>query len=325
MAYMHFATASGKFFTLNSRQYEKIAWALWEGQIAETRLVLMPEKDAPYQRYRVKRLGANAPSAPTDYAIAIRRSSQKDMDRMDESSFAKLDSVIIALSKQPMPPECIQIKYLRPDLRIIRGAECVVVYAIDSGAKRLRILKVGYYGKKRKRPAVAKARVPAPAPRPKPASADKGPSPIDLDWQDGYSGQTAEELLSFEKYGRTDLLVRAFTEAIQEKVERRGRLSEAERVVLAVGKLDSTMVTDGFDNFFMYSPQFASTIVDSLRLIGCKRLAKATERAVDALRLINVRAKTERLDKCSMSYWKAPGPTRRLFAFIKANRDSIRL
>jgi hypothetical protein len=110
------------------------------------------------------------------------------------------------------------------------------------------------------------------------ASPDGGLSPINLDWQDGYSGQTVEELLSFEKYGRTNLLVAAFTQAIQEKVERRGRLSEAERVVLAVGRLDSTMVTDGFDNFFTYSPRFASTIVDSLLRIGCKRLAKATQR-----------------------------------------------
>src|ERR1700692_4355953 len=97
MAYMHFVTAAGKGFTLNSRQYADIAWALHNGQIAELRLA---EKDMPYQKYRGSRLGAVLPAIPqTDYAIVTCRSSQGDMDRMDESSFARLDDVILALHK----------------------------------------------------------------------------------------------------------------------------------------------------------------------------------------------------------------------------------
>jgi len=345
MAYMHFVTAAGKSFTLNSRQYRNIAWALHDGQIAEGRL-LSAEKETPYNRYRVKRLGSGASSVstgPTDYVITTCRSSQKDMDRMERSSFARLDSVILALSNLPTPRGCLQLKYLLPDLRILRGAECVVAYAIDDKARCLRMLKISYYGKSAlegpgRRTLVPKTRPLAAAIRGKSekTSPSGEHSPIDLDWQDGYSGQTVEELLSFEKYGQPDLLVAAFTQAIQEKVERRGRLSEAERVVLAVGKLDSTMVTDGFDNFFRYSPQFASTIVNSLLLIGCKRIANATRRALDALRLREVstshvktamkrsdETRDERLAQCSTSYWKAPGPAHRLFAFIKANKDNI--
>ncbi len=338
MAYMHFIAASGKGFVLNRRQYKDIAWALHDGQIAEDRL-LSAQKETPYQRYRVKRLGAGHLTFATDYAITACRSSQKEMDRIDESSFARLDSVILALSKLPTPRGCIKLKWLLPDLRVIREADCVIVYAIDNEAKRLRILKVSDYSRNISRPPGKRTGVPKAAqsvaskPKPSETSPDGEPSRIDLDWQDGYSGQTVEELLSFERYGRTDLLVAAFTQAIQEKADRRGRLSEAERVILAVGKLDSTMVTDGYDNFFRYSAQFASTIVDALLLIGCKRIAKATQRALDALCLAKVgtaqvkaamnrpdEKREENLSKCSASYWKASGPARQLFAFIKANQ-----
>ena len=111
MAYMHFVTAAGKSFTLNSRQYRNIAWALHDGQIAEGRL-LSAEKETPYHRYRVKRLGSSTSSVstgPTDYVITTCRSSQKDMDRMERSSFARLDSVILALSKLPTPRGCLQL------------------------------------------------------------------------------------------------------------------------------------------------------------------------------------------------------------------------
>ena len=344
MDYMFIATASGKVFALTPRQYRRIGWALYDLQIGELRLA---ERDTPYEQYRAKRLGAAALSAPTVYAVSISRSSQRDMDRFDESLFTRLDDAILALSKLPTPRGRKRLKWLNPDVWLVRGADFLLVYAIDSGAKRVRILKISYCGKGISRPqespakrtAVPKPRVLSKHTRPKPAraSADKGLSPIDLDWQDGYSGQTVEELLSFEKHGRTDLLVAAFAQAIQEKVARRGRLSEAERVVLAVSALDSAMVTDGIDNFFMYSPQFASTIVDSLLIVGCKRIAKITQRALDVLRLPSVTAKRvyaammrpseerdQELQRCSASYWKAPGTSRRLFAFIKASKQNIR-
>jgi hypothetical protein len=332
MAYMHFITASGQGFKLNSRQYRNIAWALHNGQIAEQRL-LSALTETPYQRYRAKRLGDRAVTLPADYVITICRDAQKEIDRVDDSSFAQLDSVILPLSQQPTPRGCLKLKWLLPELRIIRGADCVVVYAIDIDAKRLRILKVRYWVKKVSKPALMPAKLAHRRPTPPQKEAH---SLIDLDWQDGYSGQTAEELLSFEKYGRTDLLFAAFTQAIQEKAERRRRLSDAERVVLAVGKLDATMVTDGFDNFFRYSPQFARNVVDSLLRIGCKRLAKATQRALDALHLQSLRTeqiaaamqrldrrRDEQLSECSTSYWKAAGPARQLLAFIKANKDTI--
>jgi hypothetical protein len=91
MAYMHFITASGQGFRLNSQQYRNVAWALHDGQIAEQRL-LSSQKETPYQRYRAKRLGDRAVTRPADYKITACRPSQKEMDRLDDSSFAKLDA-----------------------------------------------------------------------------------------------------------------------------------------------------------------------------------------------------------------------------------------
>jgi len=97
------------------------------------------------------------------------------------------------------------------------------------------------------------------------------------------------------------------------------------------------MVTDGFDNFFRYSPQVAINIVDSLLLIGCKRLARTTQWVLDTLHLQSVGPKRittamqrrdqrqdDQLSQCDTSYWKASGPGRQLLAFIKANKHNIR-
>ena len=344
MQHMLIGTGSGEVVALTPRQYRRIGWALHELQIGGLRLA---ETETPYQKYRAKRLGADWPITPADRPVFICRSSQRDMDRLEESFFAELDDAILALARHPTPRGRKRIKWLNPDLWIVRAAKCLLVYAIGGETKRLRILRINSYGKgiskppdlaamstaTRKPPVSTKPAMAEPAPAP----ADKRLSPIDLDWQDGYSGQTVEELLSFEKYGRTDLLAAAFAQAIEQKAGRGGRLSGVERVVMAVRKLDSTMVVDGFDNFFMYSSQFAPVIVDSLNLIGCKRLAKITERALRALRLTRVSAKRvqtavmrldekqeEELSRCDASYWKAPGPARRLFAFIKARKGSIR-
>jgi hypothetical protein len=327
MTKLHFITASGRSFSLNSRQYRKIGWALHDGQVAEGRL-RSGQKQTPYQRYRAKRLGGPASTGPADYAITTCRASLKEMDRLGGSSFAQLDGVILALAERPTPRGCLQLKWLLPELRIVRGAECVVVYAIDEERKQVHILKVTFWGKQilKKSKSETSKRLQT-----------KVHSPIDVDWQDVYSGQTVEELLSFEKFGRTDLLVQSFEQAIQKKADRGRRLSDVEMVVLAVRKLDTAMVMDDFDNFFRYSPQFASTIVDSLLRVGCKRLARATQRAVDVLDLDSLKTRQvkaamnrpdalrdEKLSECSNSYWRAPGPAHRLFAFIKANKRSIR-
>jgi hypothetical protein len=279
-------------------------WALVVGQIAEARL-RAGEKETRYPRYRAKRLPAHASSNLTDYALAACRSVEKDMDRMGPTAFAKLDRVLRTLAAHPTPADCVRFKLLPPNLRVMSAAECVIVYAIDRPARRLQILKITYCGKDRVQPPVKPAKRPPAPKKPRPSPAHQ-------------------------------IEVADITQDLRQKSDRRGRLSKAERVVLAVGTLDSTMVVDDFDNFFRYSPHLAPVIVDSLLLIGCKRLARAAQRAVDALRLPRVTAtqveatmnrpdptRDTRLSKCSLSYWKSSGPSRRLFAFIKANQRDI--
>jgi hypothetical protein len=292
---MSFITAAGKGFRLNSRQYRNIAWALHDGQIAEGRL-LAGEPEIPYHRYRSKRL-SGGPVSQAKYAIQVGRSAQKELDRMDRLAFARLDRVILGLGERPTPRGCLKLKWLLPELRIVRGAESVVTIAIDREGRRVRLLKITYHGR---RPTIGPKRPALP------------------------------------KRTATDIPVDAI-EAIQDRAGRRGRLSKSERTVLAVGRLDLTMVTDGFDAFFRYSPEFASTIVDALLCIGCKRLAGIAQRALDGLNLTSTstarvraamqkadRARDERLEKCSEAYWRASGPTRRLTRFIRVNRDLIR-
>ena len=344
MDYMFIGTRLGNAVALTPRQYRR-AWALGDLQVADSRLGLA-EKYTGYHQYRAKRLASRVPNAETDYEVAICPSSQRDMDRLDDSSFARLDGAILALAKHPAPRGRKRIKWLNPDLWCVREAVFIIAYTVEAGPKRLRIIRVGFYGKRVSKPreravkreAAPKRRALSGVQKSKPARspADGPSSPIDLDWQDGYCGQTVDELLSLEGRGEPDLVVRAFSQAIQEKVARRGRLSEAERVVLAVHRLDATMVTDGIDNFFIYCSDLAPTIVESLLCIGCKRLAKIAQRGLDALKLKTAGAKQiaaemakrnerreEELSKCSAAYWKVPGPARQLFAFIKAHRQSI--
>jgi len=344
MEYASFMTASGKSIVFPLRRTAMFREVL-EGLRAESGL--LAERETPYERYIAKRLGTG-PLSPAEYAITISRSTQKGLDRFDDSLFARLDAVILTLSNRPRPAGCKQLKWLRNDLWLIQPDHYPLVYAIDNKAKRLRVLTISYpairwmkaEGRRSRRSATGKPRVPAVPAVPKgrsEATPNNQHALTDLDWQNGYSGQTVEELLSFEKSGKKELLVRAFAQAIQEKAARRGRLSEVERVVLAVRKLDSTMVTDGIDNFFMYSPQLAATIVESLLRIGCRRVARIAQRALNALQLTTVSAKRitaemarpderreEELSKCNAAYWKAPGPARQLFAFIKANKNSVK-
>ena len=102
-----------------------------------------------------------------------------------------------------------------------------------------------------------------------------------------YSGEVTNELLSYPARGQCDLLVRAFEEGLQWKVSRTGEraLSKEERIVLAVRALDREVNNGGYDQFFRNSSKkFASEIVHSFVRIGCRRTAKITQRAINAVR-----------------------------------------
>jgi hypothetical protein len=63
----------------------------------------------------------------------------------------------------------------------------------------------------------------------------------DLEWLDGYSGESVDELIALEGRYRTDSLVLAFEQAMNQKAARVGddQLTAEESVILAVEALDA--------------------------------------------------------------------------------------
>jgi hypothetical protein len=163
-----------------------------------------------------------------------------------------------------------------------------------------------------------------------------------LQWLDGYTGQTVDQLLALEGKYRIHSLVLVFEEALDQKAARVGEhaLSDEERIVLAVEALEREVDNGGYAQFFENSSrEYAPMIVASLQRIGCRETATITEKAIKALgtaRLTaggikSVMAKNDeqrkaKLNQCDDEYYKNPEPiAERLFAFIKTNKDHIRL
>lgn len=157
-----------------------------------------------------------------------------------------------------------------------------------------------------------------------------------------YSGETTNELLGYPSQGQRDSLVRAFEEGLQRKVSRTGEraLSIEERTVLAVRALDREVNNGGYHQFFFNSSKrFAPEIVQSLSRIGCRRTTKITQRAINALHVAPLtvarveaamrKTNEERdreLERCDEWFYRTPqGIPRRLYAFIKAKSERIRL
>jgi len=160
----------------------------------------------------------------------------------------------------------------------------------------------------------------------------------DLEWLDGYSGQTVDQLLALDGRCRVDSLVLAFEEALGQKVARSGEgsLSSEERIVLAIEALEREVNNGGFGQFFENSSrEFAPIIVQALERIGCPRTAEIAQEAIDALHLpkltvdaieasINNTESDDDLNRCDESYMQAGEDIAgRLFAFIKTNKTAI--
>lgn len=166
-------------------------------------------------------------------------------------------------------------------------------------------------------------------------------SPPGRGWLDGYSGQSADELLALEGEYRTDSLLLAFEEAIGQKAEHEGMssLTDEERIVLAIEALEREVNSGGYDQFFANSSKkFAPMLVDALRRIGCKKTANITQRAIKAIGVSDLaeeainaalaaddEQRRAKLSRCDDSYHKSgEAIEERLFAFIKANKTRIR-
>ena len=163
----------------------------------------------------------------------------------------------------------------------------------------------------------------------------------ELKWMDNYSGQTVDQLLSLEGECRVDSLIVAFHQALDQKWAREGdgSLSVEERMIIAIQALESEVNNGGYEQFFMNSSnEYASMIVETLVRIGCHRTAEITQKAIDALHLVNLsveaieaamasgNADVDAMRECDDSYYNSGEDIAdQLFSFIKRNKNAIRL
>ena len=156
-----------------------------------------------------------------------------------------------------------------------------------------------------------------------------------------YSGQTVEQLLSLEGECRIDSLIVAFHQAVDQKAAREGddALSSEEQIILAIETLEAEVNNGGHAQFFLNSSrEYAPTIVQALARIGCSKTAEITQRAIDALHLPSLTGEAieaamaddevseDDLNECDDSYYKSGEDIAgQLFAFIKKNKDAIKL
>jgi Domain of unknown function (DUF4375) len=162
----------------------------------------------------------------------------------------------------------------------------------------------------------------------------------DLQWLDGYSGESVDELIALEGKYRTDSLVLAFEEAMDQKSARVGenKLSPEERIILAIEALEREVNNGGYGQFFVNSSsEYGPIIFEALRRIGCPKTAEITHKALKIVQgapLINEKIEDgtweeneerhEALGKCDSLYFERPENIEEsLFAFIKANRAKI--
>ena len=152
-----------------------------------------------------------------------------------------------------------------------------------------------------------------------------------------YGGQTTEDLIALESRYRTDSLVLAFEEAIQQK----SNPSVNETYVLAVEGMEREVNNGGWWQFFMNSSgQYAGVIEQALRAIGCPQTATIARDAVAALGISGeltaqtvadtiaagreeLEGRLEAFDERYFAGEEAIGD--RLFDWIKANQATIRV
>lgn len=157
----------------------------------------------------------------------------------------------------------------------------------------------------------------------------------------GYGGETTEQLLALEPSCRIDSLVLAFEEGIQRKGLHVPDITAQERCVLAVEALEREVNNGGYSQFFINnSREFVDVIESALLAIGCPKVAAITRDAIAALgiagpvsaekaeeaALRDDAAVRTALEACDSRYFDNDEPIAdRLFAWIKANRQAIRV
>ena len=110
-----------------------------------------------------------------------------------------------------------------------------------------------------------------------------GDQMTELKWLDGYNGETVEEIIALEGKYRTDSLVVALHQAMDQKAFRIGddKLTDEERIILAIESLECEVNNGGYGLFFVNtSREHAPIIVNALHRSGCPKTADITQMAL---------------------------------------------
>lgn len=156
---------------------------------------------------------------------------------------------------------------------------------------------------------------------------------------ESYGGQTIQQLIAMKDSHRIDSLVLAVEQALGSKPE--AKLSEPERVVLAVEAMEREVNNGGYEQFFGNSSrEFTGFLVRALELIGCPKVAAISADAIAVLELpeqfdadtvervaseISDESR-ERLGECDSRYYaNDESIEQRLFAYIEVHQLEIHI
>jgi len=101
-----------------------------------------------------------------------------------------------------------------------------------------------------------------------------------------YTGQSTDQLIALASDHRIDSLVLAFEQAIDQKKEKRQKLSQPEIDILAVEAMEREVNNGGYHQFFVNSSkEYAAVLPASLERIGCPVAAAIATDAVAYLKI----------------------------------------
>jgi hypothetical protein len=163
----------------------------------------------------------------------------------------------------------------------------------------------------------------------------------DLGWLDGYTGQSVDELLSYEGTDQAHSILFALETAIDEKLKSTGpiKATGVEAIIQSVLALDREVNNGGYDQYFRNdSRKYAPSVVNHLVILGRTEIADITQRALDSLGCpgISVAAIEEvmqnedvqrdrALNRCDLAFYEQKGLAESLLAYVKAHQDGIKI
>ena len=77
------------------------------------------------------------------YSLEIKSSAQRELDRLDEALFERIDRKIVALAENPRPSGCRKLKAFADQWRM-RVGDWRVIYTIDDAKAVVNITRVAH-------------------------------------------------------------------------------------------------------------------------------------------------------------------------------------